>query len=143
MAENQAKEGETMGADADLGLYFENADQYKPEPIARTIQELEVGIKNQFVAVVERVGQVKTKNSKSGFLLQILEVELRDETGSIPLALFNRQIDMVNEGDLLLIRNAEVKEFNGEVQLTIGKYTHLENTGKKKKESQLRWRQEK
>ena len=46
---------------------------------------------------------------------------IADETGKIKLCLWNEQVDFVNVGDTVQIKNASVSTFKGERQLRLGK----------------------
>lgn len=50
----------------------------------------------------------------------------KDASGEIILSLWNEQIDQVNVGDRIQITNGYVSEFQGEKQLTTGKFGKLE-----------------
>ncbi len=49
-----------------------------------------------------------------------------DETGKIKVTLWNEQVDMVNAGDRIKITNGYVSEWQGELQLSTGKFGQLE-----------------
>ena len=46
---------------------------------------------------------------------------ISDETGSIKMPLWNRQINMVSIGDTIQIENGRIRTFRGELQVSIGK----------------------
>jgi replication factor A1 len=50
----------------------------------------------------------------------------KDTSGEIILSLWNEQIEQVNVGDKIQITNGYVSEFQGEKQLTTGKFGKLE-----------------
>ena len=50
----------------------------------------------------------------------------KDETGNIKLTLWNEQIDMIDVGDKVQITNGYVSEYQGELQLSTGKFGKLE-----------------
>ena len=50
---------------------------------------------------------------------------LEDETGSVILVLWGDEIDKVNEGDSVKIENGYIREFNGQLQLNVGKFGKL------------------
>ncbi len=56
----------------------------------------------------------------------------KDETGDIKLSLWNEQIDQVKAGDKVHITNGYVSEWQGEKQLTTGKFGKLEVVGESK-----------
>ncbi|PIN86581.1 hypothetical protein COV19_03615 [Candidatus Woesearchaeota archaeon CG10_big_fil_rev_8_21_14_0_10_44_13] len=67
------------------------------------------------------------KFGKSG---RVANAVLKDETGQIKLSLWNEQIDQVKAGDKVHIINGYVNEWQGELQLTTGKFGSLEVLGK-------------
>jgi len=50
----------------------------------------------------------------------------KDGSGEIKLTLWNDEIDMVKVGDKVKITNGYVNEFQGEMQLTAGRFGKLE-----------------
>lgn len=50
----------------------------------------------------------------------------KDDSGSIKLSLWNEQIDMVKPGTKVHIKNGYVSEWQGELQLTTGKFGTFE-----------------
>jgi replication factor A1 len=53
---------------------------------------------------------------------------IKDGTGKVKLSLWNEQIEKVHPGDTVKIQNGYVSEFQGELQLTTGKFGTLEVT---------------
>ncbi len=53
----------------------------------------------------------------------------KDETGTVKLTLWNDDIDKVNSGDKVKIENGWVGEWQGELQLSTGKFGKLEVIG--------------
>ena len=49
-----------------------------------------------------------------------------DATGEIKLTLWNDEIDQVKKGDKVKITNGYVNEFQGEMQLTAGRFGKME-----------------
>lgn len=64
---------------------------------------------------------------------------IKDETGEVKLTLWNEQIDSIKEGDKIEIKNGYVNEWQGEKQLSTGKFGTLEvidkSTNEEKTES--------
>lgn len=56
----------------------------------------------------------------------------KDETGDIKLSLWNEQLDQIKAGDKIKITNGYVSEWQGELQLTTGKFGKLEVIGESK-----------
>jgi len=76
------------------------------------------------VEVVDK-GEVR-EFQKFGKAGRVCNAAVKDETGEIKLTLWNEQIDQVNKGDKVRITNGYVSEFQGEKQLTTGKFGQLE-----------------
>ena len=76
------------------------------------------------------------KFGKSG---KVCNAKLQDASGTIKLTLWNEQADQVSEGDSVKIENGYVGEWQGELQLSTGKFGKLTVVGKgdapEKKES--------
>jgi len=93
------------------------------------ISELNVGQGNVEVqGVVGEVGEIRTFN-KFGRELKVANAVLRDDSGSIRLSLWNEDADRFKEGDEVKIINGYVNEFQGEKQLTSGKFGSMEKVG--------------
>ncbi len=54
----------------------------------------------------------------------------KDETGSIKITLWNEQIDQINVGDKVKVDNGYVNEWQGDLQLSAGKFGTFEVIGK-------------
>jgi len=95
------------------------------------IKDLEVRQGNVDIVVeVSEKGDVR-EFQKFGRTGRVCNAKVKDETGEINLSLWNEQIDQVNVGDRVHITNGYVNEFQGEKQLTTGKFGKLEVVGKK------------
>jgi replication factor A1 len=84
---------------------------------------------------VEVVGEVIEKGDirefeKFGKSGRVCNAKIKDASGEIKLSLWNEQIDQVNVGDTVKITNGYVNEWQGELQLTTGKFGNLEIVGK-------------
>ena len=77
------------------------------------------------------VGEVREfeKFGKSG---KVATAIAKDETGDIKLTLWNEDIDRIKPGDKVKISNGYVSEWQGEPQLTTGKFGNLEIVGESK-----------
>ncbi|MFH1668865.1 MAG: SOSS complex subunit B family protein [Candidatus Woesearchaeota archaeon] len=73
------------------------------------------------------VGQVR-EFSKFGKQGKVANAKLKDNTGEVKLSLWNEQIDQVKKGDRVKVMKGYVGEFQGELQLTTGKFGTLEVT---------------
>ncbi|MBT4823926.1 hypothetical protein HN695_00995 [Candidatus Woesearchaeota archaeon] len=80
---------------------------------------------------VELVGTIKEKGEsrefeKFGKMGKVCNAVLADDTGEVKLTLWNEQADQVNQGDKVKISNGWVGEYQGEKQLSTGKFGKLE-----------------
>jgi len=63
---------------------------------------------------------------KFGQAGRVCNAEIEDDSGKIKLTLWNDEIDKVKEGDTVKITNGYCNEFQGEKQLTAGRFGKLE-----------------
>jgi replication factor A1 len=92
----------------------------------RRIKDLKAGMKK--VDLKAKVLQTPTPNrvlTKFGTIVNLSNVLIGDETGTITLTLWNQRIQMVAKGDQISIENARVATFRGERQLRLGKRASL------------------
>ena len=81
--------------------------------------------------VIEVIEKGDTREfEKFGRKGRVCSAKAKDASGEIVLSLWNEQIDQVNIGDTIKITNGYVSEFQGEKQLTTGKFGKLEITSK-------------
>lgn len=73
--------------------------------------------------VVEK-GKTREVNTRFG-QNQVSEATIEDASGSIILVLWGDEILKINEGDSIKIENGYVKEWNGTLQLSVGKFGKL------------------
>jgi len=108
---------------------FTGIPSHKREPNSTglresSIRDLKFGLKGvSFKAHVVKKSDVRAVTSKDGNPLLVCSVTLSDGTGEIPLAIWNNQINTVYEGDLVEIRDARVRSFRGEIQLSLNRKT--------------------
>ena len=57
---------------------------------------------------------------------RVATARLRDSSGEVNLSLWNEQIDQVKQGDNVKILNGWAAEYQGEIQLSTGKFGTLE-----------------
>lgn len=86
------------------------------------ISELTVDSKKVDVTakVVEK-RQPREVNTRFGRKL-VTDALIEDQTGQITLVLWEDEIDKVQEGDTVKIQNGYVTEWNGSLQLNVGKF---------------------
>lgn len=88
--------------------------------------------------IIKEVQEPRSFN-KFGRQLSVANAILEDDSGSIKLTLWNEDISRFKQGDNVRIVNGFVNEFQGEAQLTSGKFGRIdkvgENTGSSKDEN--------
>ncbi len=57
---------------------------------------------------------------------KVCNAKIKDETGIVALTLWNDEVDLVDVGDKLRITNGYVGEWQGELQLSAGKFGKIE-----------------
>ncbi|MBU0535723.1 MAG: hypothetical protein KKE20_02070 [Nanoarchaeota archaeon] len=67
--------------------------------------------------------------NKFGKAGKVCNAKIKDDSGSISLTLWNEQVDQVKVGDKIQIQNGYVNEWQGEMQLSTGKFGTLEVLG--------------
>jgi len=91
------------------------------------IRDLIVGQKDvEVIATVVLKKAPRTVNSAKG-LLVVTDLYIEDATGRINLPLFGNKADGIEVGDVIRIQKGFVKEYKGELQLTI-KFGTIEKT---------------
>ena len=81
--------------------------------------------KVELVAKITEKGEVRTI-ANANFSGSVANAKLQDETGTVKLTLWNDQVAQVNVGDTVKISNGYVSEYQGEMQLSTGKFGKLE-----------------
>ena len=95
------------------------------------ISELKAGASNVEVeAKVTQKDEPREVVTKYGKRLSVANITLKDNTGSISMSLWGKDIDSVNVGDVVKITNGYVNEFRGTPQLSTGKFGKLEVVSK-------------
>ena len=91
----------------------------------RKISELKINssFKEIRVEVVKKISE--EKKSKYGKNLILGKFEVKDDSGETILTLWSSDINRVKEGDVLIIKNGYMREFNDEKYLTLGKEGEL------------------
>lgn len=74
--------------------------------------------------IVEK-GDVRefNKNGNSG---RVCNAKLKDDSGTIKLTMWNDEIDQIEVGKRIKVTNGYISEFQGEKQLSAGKFGKLE-----------------
>jgi replication factor A1 len=68
--------------------------------------------------------------TKYGKRLNVASATLKDDTGTITMSLWGKDIELVNQGDRIKVSKGYVSEFKGNPQLSAGKYGKIEVLGK-------------
>ena len=90
------------------------------------ISELTAGQGNIDVeGTISDIGETRTFN-KFGKELSVANATLKDDSGSVKLSLWNEDVTRFKNGDNIKITNGYVNEFQGEKQLTSGKFGKIE-----------------
>ena len=94
------------------------------------IAELKAGQGNIIIqATIKGLDEIRIIN-KYGRELKLRNAVLEDDSGTIKLTLWNQDVDRFKAGDLVELNNGYVNEFQGEKQLTTGKFGKIELAGK-------------
>ena len=75
---------------------------------------------------IERKGEPRTVNKKTGGTVDVCDAYLVDESGEIKLTLWGEDIPKISNGSQVKITNGYTNTFKGEVSLTKGKYGQME-----------------
>ena len=100
----------------------------KPQPVDVKVGELTPNSKavNVTVKVVSK-GEVRSTTSGRDYSMhKLAEALVGDDTGCIYLNLWDDNIEKVNEGEILSIKNGYVNLFRGFMRLNIGRYGSFE-----------------
>jgi replication factor A1 len=93
------------------------------EGVNPRIKNLKAGMKRiNLKARVLEIPKSKMVYTRSGNMAYVSNALIADETGSIRISLWNQQITIISEGDLINIKNGKVARFRGERQLRIGRH---------------------
>ena len=79
----------------------------------------------EIVATVKDISEER-EFEKFGKTGRVTNAILFDETGTIKMSLWNEQIDQIKVSDTVHIKNGYVSEWQGEMQLSTGKFGSLE-----------------
>jgi replication factor A1 len=90
-----------------------------------TPESRQVNIK---VKVVKKGEPRETISRRDGSTHRVSDVMVGDETGSVYLSLWDDNIDKVNEGDTVEIKNGYVSLFRGSMRLNIGREGSIEKS---------------
>jgi replication factor A1 len=95
------------------------------------ISELKAGASNVDIeATVVEKQEPREVITKYGKRLNVANATLKDNSGSITISLWGKDIESISVGDKVKITNGYVGEFRGTPQLSTGKYGKIEVVGK-------------
>jgi len=95
------------------------------------ISELKAGASDvELEATVAEKQEPREVITKYGKRLNVASITLKDDTGTIAMSLWGKDIEAVNVGDKVKISKGYVGEFKGTPQLSTGKYGKIEVVGK-------------
>ena len=86
--------------------------------LERRIGDLQIGLRrvNLKARVIDK-SEIRAVQSRDGSPLVVCSATLSDGTGKIRLPLWNNQINSVSKNDTVIVRDAAVRNFRGEMQL--------------------------
>ena len=79
----------------------------------------------EVIGKITDMSEIREFNKNNG-KLKVCDAKLEDDSGEIKLTLWNDEIDMVEVGDKVKISNGYCGEYQGEKQLSAGKFGKLE-----------------
>jgi len=74
---------------------------------------------------VADISEPRSVNLRMGGQARVAEADLRDDTGTIKLSLWDDQIEMVKIGARVKVENGYTNSFRGEIRLNVGRYGKL------------------
>ena len=84
------------------------------------INELRLGTGDvKLKAKVIEVSEPREVKTKFGYQTRVASATIEDDTGTVSLTLWGKQIDEIGEGDTIEITDGFVREFRGELQLNV------------------------
>jgi replication factor A1 len=93
-----------------------------PHQVYLTIDELQFRKRHvNLKATVVEIPSKRQVTTRWGAPASVSNVKITDDTGSIRLSLWNKQIDTVNVGDDINIQEGHVAKYMGNLQLRLGK----------------------
>ena len=71
------------------------------------------------------IPEARSVTLRMGGQARVTDAELRDDTGTIKLTLWDDQIEQVKVGSKVKVENGYTNSFRGEVRLNVGRYGKL------------------
>ena len=104
----------------------DKASWHNPEDYLLNISDLKPGMSSVNIKVtVSNTSKPKQITTGKGIEHEILEVEVKDETGTMTLVLWDEKVVPLKVGDTLRIENGFVTSFKGEWRINVGKYGEI------------------
>jgi len=99
------------------------------EVVNPKIVDLKAGMKRiDLKAEVLKLSEPKMVYTRFGTTAYVSNALIKDETGSMKMSLWNRQISSIHQGDVINIKDGKVTWFRGELQLMLGRSGSLSVT---------------
>ena len=90
------------------------------------IRDLKPGMSSVNIKVTaSNISESKQITAGKGVEREILEVEVKDETGTMTLVLWDEKVIPLKVGDNLRIENGFVTSFKGDWRINVGKYGEI------------------
>ncbi|MCD6576274.1 MAG: DNA-binding protein [Nanoarchaeota archaeon] len=90
------------------------------------ISEVQPGMtKVDIEGEVIEIGRIRDVRTRYGKETRVADFTIRDESGSLKLTLWGDQIEKVKVGDKVSIKNGFAREWQGEIQVNVGKFGEL------------------
>jgi len=109
---------------------FDRGEQFREEVAKleeKKVSELRPGMRGVNVKVrIDSISEPRSVNLRTGGQAKVADAQVSDETGVIKLSLWDDQISMIEEGDMVVIENGYTHAYRGENNLNIGKYGKLQ-----------------
>ena len=91
------------------------------------ISELKDGTRNITVeGQITKVGETRIVNLRAGGQAEVSDATLTDESGSITLTLWDRQIEQAKEGKHVIVNNGYINSYRGEIRLNVGRFGSIQ-----------------
>lgn len=95
------------------------------------ISELKAGASNVTVkGVVATKEEPREVVTKFGKRLQVCNITLKDDSGTIAMSLWGKDIAGIDQGDTIEVSNGFINEFRGTPQLSAGKFGKIKVVAK-------------
>jgi replication factor A1 len=86
------------------------------------IEDLRAGMKKiHLKAKVLEIPEPNIVYTRLGSSASVSNILVSDETGTIRMSLWNRQINSISKGDIIELENGKVASYRGQLQLRIGR----------------------